>query len=57
MSWKSTCAPDTNASVAANVGAPGSVHHASSRRHTRVVQQGGRTEVYESEESKTEGRA
>jgi hypothetical protein len=46
---------DVNKAVAANLGdSPGSVNVASSRRRTRVVQRGGRTDVYESEESKTE---
>jgi hypothetical protein len=48
---------DVNKAVAANVGdSPGSIHVASSHRRTHIVQRGGETDVYESEESETEGR-
>ncbi len=45
---------DVNAVVAANTGKRGSSSHTSSRRTTRVVQRGGRTEVFEGE-STSEG--
>jgi hypothetical protein len=48
-------AGDVNAVISVNTSEPGSTSHVSSRQRTRIVQRGGRTEVYEHESDSSSG--
>jgi hypothetical protein len=48
---------DVNAVIAANTGKRGSTSHVSSKHNTRIVQRGGRTEVYHDESETRSGTA